>query len=75
MSNWFKKSQSMNETHDSYGYNMRATVWLPKGMSSDVALEVLTKMVWKIEGDTSLETPGVDANIQVENISPIENFM
>lgn len=68
MNNWYKKAQGMHQTHDRFYYTVTFAVWVPQGMDEETGLKVLTARLPRTAGNSEIDTPGINANISVEEV-------
>lgn len=61
----------MYQTHDRYYYNVKFAVWVPQGSDQETGWQVLTERLKRATGDSEIDTPGINANISVEDIRQI----
>jgi hypothetical protein len=69
--NWYKKADSLHQTHDRFEYQIKFGIWVPKGMGPDEAYQVLIARMPKMLGWSSEDTPDINGNISMDGMEEI----
>ncbi len=72
MGNWYKQADGMYENYNRHLYNVKLSIWVPRGFGPEDAYNVLKIRMEKMTGWTMRDTPGINANIILEGMEELE---